>query len=201
VTSVAAGDTARWIIGDTSSGSGPARSVHILVKPVASDLSTNLVIATDRRTYHLQLESTRGNAMTAIQWSYPQGALIALEGHRAPASAPQPAESGVALEGLDFDYAIDGDTPSWRPLRAFNDGRQTYIEFPRGIAAGEVAPLFAIGANGEAELVNYRQRGRYYIVDRVLEAAELRLGAQHQQIVRIRHRASDPAHPRRGGRS
>lgn len=46
---IAAGDTARWIIGDTESGSGVTRRVHVLVKPTRPDLSTNLVITTDRR--------------------------------------------------------------------------------------------------------------------------------------------------------
>jgi type IV secretion system protein VirB9 len=47
--SVAAGDTARWVIGDTTSGTGTTRRTHILVKPSAVGLKTNLVIATDRR--------------------------------------------------------------------------------------------------------------------------------------------------------
>jgi type IV secretion system protein VirB9 len=55
---VAAGDTVRWIIGDTVSGSGAAARVHILVKPTRPDLATNLIINTDRRTYHLELRAT-----------------------------------------------------------------------------------------------------------------------------------------------
>ena len=54
---IAAGDTARWIIGDTESGSGVARRVHVLVKPTRADITTNLVITTDRRTYMLELRS------------------------------------------------------------------------------------------------------------------------------------------------
>src|SRR3546814_9753229 len=71
VISVAAGDTARWTVRDTTSGSGEAKRVHILVKPYAAGLSTNLVITTDRRAYHLQLESTAATAMAAISWTYP----------------------------------------------------------------------------------------------------------------------------------
>ena len=56
---VAAGDTVRWIIGDTTSGSGSSARVHVLVKPIRPDLSTNLVINTDRRTYHMELRATR----------------------------------------------------------------------------------------------------------------------------------------------
>jgi P-type conjugative transfer protein TrbG len=49
IVSVAAGDTARWTVGDTTSGTGESRRVHILVKPFAAGLSTNLVITIDRR--------------------------------------------------------------------------------------------------------------------------------------------------------
>src|SRR3546814_7328427 len=54
LTSVAAGDTVRWTVGDTASGSGETKRTHLLVKPFAPGLSTNLVITTDRRVYHVQ---------------------------------------------------------------------------------------------------------------------------------------------------
>ncbi len=78
-----------------------------------------------------------------------------------------------------------GDKPVWRPLRAFDDGRQTFIEFPPSLAQGEAPPLFLVGADKKAELVNYRISGRFYIVDRLFDTAELRLGLKKQQIVRI----------------
>ncbi|OYX83931.1 MAG: P-type conjugative transfer protein TrbG, partial [Azorhizobium sp. 32-67-21] len=69
---VAAGDTVRWIIGDTESGSGANRRLHILVKPTRADLQTNLVINTDRRTYHLELRAAERTYMASVSWSYPQ---------------------------------------------------------------------------------------------------------------------------------
>ena len=45
---IAAGDTARWVIGDTTSGEGASRRFHVLVKPVQGDLSTNLDVAAIR---------------------------------------------------------------------------------------------------------------------------------------------------------
>jgi type IV secretion system protein VirB9 len=45
--------------------------------------------------------------------------------------------------------------------------------------------LFVLGADGRAQLVNYRVRGRYYVVDRLFAAADLRLGEKPQQVVRI----------------
>ncbi len=67
----------------------------------------------------------------------------------------------------------------------FDDSTKVYIEFPRRLDQGEAPPLFVVGADGGAQLVNYRVRGNYYIVDRLFAAAELRLGEDPQQIVRI----------------
>lgn len=180
--SVAAGDTARWTVGDTTSGSGEGRRTHVLVKPFAAGLSTNLVITTDRRAYHLALVATPMTAMAAVSWRYPEDALLAVKRTADPAP---PVAAGLSVNDLDFGYAVSGDTPPWRPLRAFDDGRQTYIEFPATLATGEAPPLFLVGPKGEATLVNYRVSGRFYVVDRLFEMAELRLGARKQVVVRI----------------
>jgi len=182
---VAAGDTVRWIIGDTESGSGTAKRVHILVKPTRAKLTTNLVINTDRRTYHLELRSTEATYMASVSWVYPQDQLIALKKANAVAEASAPIAAGIDLSALQFRYRIDGDTPPWRPVRAFDDGRQVFIEFPAGIAQGEMPPLWVLGAEGGAELVNYRVKGRFMIVDQLFAAAELRLGGDKQLKVQI----------------
>lgn len=187
LTSVAAGDTVRWTVGDTTSGSGEGRRTHILVKPFAPGLSTNLVITTDRRVYHVQMTSTVSTAMTSIRWTYPLDELQVSARQRVEAEAARPVSTGIAIEQLQFNYRISGDTPAWRPLRAFDDGRQTWIEFPADLGTGEAPPLFVLGDKGEAELVNYRIAGRFYVVDRLFGAAELRLGAKKQKIVRITH--------------
>lgn len=183
---VAAGDTVRWIIGDTTSGAGATARVHILVKPTRPDLSTNLVINTDRRTYHLELRAGATTYMASVSWTYPHEALIALQGRNAAAAAAAPVATGVDVASLNFRYRIDGDRAPWRPARAFDDGRQVFIEFPAGISQGEMPPLFVTGATGDAELVNYRVQGRYMVVDRLFAAAELRLGDKRgEQRVRI----------------
>ena len=78
--SVSAGDTVRWVVGDTSSGEGKDAIVHILVKPIGADLETNLVITTDRRTYHLEMRSSQTTYMASVSWTYPaSGAVVAEE--------------------------------------------------------------------------------------------------------------------------
>jgi type IV secretion system protein VirB9 len=188
--SIAAGDTLRWVIGNTTSGSGLSRQTHILVKPGSAELRTNLVITTDRRVYLVDVESTTGAAMAAISWSYAGDSLLLLDQPETQVSK-DPVAGGLPLESLNFDYSIEGDRPSWRPVRAFDDGQQVFIQFPPSLATGEAPPLFVIGSSGKPELVNYRLRGRYYVVDQLFSLAELRLGERRQQVVRIIR--SDPA--------
>lgn len=182
---VSAGDTVRWIIGDTTSGAGESARVHILVKPFAPGLATNMVITTDRRAYHLALESTDRTAMAAISWTYPQDRLVALQRQNAQAEQARPVAEGVSLTNLRFRYEITGDSPPWRPVRAWDDGTKVYIEFPARLDQGEAPPLFVVGPLGDSQLVNYRVSGNHYIVDRLFAAAELRLGEKPQQVVRI----------------
>lgn len=184
---VAAGDTVRWVIGDTLSGSGATARVHVLLKPVRAGLVTNLVINTDRRTYHVELSSAARTYMASVSWTYPQDQLIALKRQSASLAEAAPATTAplAALDQLNFRYRIEGDRPVWRPVRVFDDGRQTMVEFAPIVASAELPPLWVLGARGETELVNYRLAGRYMVIDRLFDAAELRLGAKRQQKVRI----------------
>ena len=185
---VSAGDTVRWIVGDTASGAGASLRVNILVKPTRVGLKTNLVVTTNRRTYLLELSSTPQAWMASVSWDYPKDRMLALQKQAREAQAATPVDSGLSLEQIKFRYAILGDGPSWKPLRAFDDGQRVYIQFPGGIAQGELPPLFVIGPQGDGQLVNYRFRSPYYVVDRLFGAAELRLGGFQggkAEVVRI----------------
>jgi type IV secretion system protein VirB9 len=184
---VASGDTVRWVIGEAASGTGATRRTHILVKPTDPGLVTNLVVNTDRRTYHVELRSTTSTYVASVAWSYPQDELIAVKARAEAAKsfAATQVQSGIDPTALNFVYRIGGDSPLWRPSQVFDDGAKTYILFPETIGQSELPPLFLIGGKGEAELVNYRVAGRYMIVDRLFGRAELRLGTRRQEIVRI----------------
>ncbi len=185
--SVSAGDTVRWVVGDTSSGQGKYAIVHILVKPIGADLETNLVITTDRRTYQpgnaFQRQDLHGVGVVDLSAATE---LISLRKQRAEAEAAATAvaDTGVNIDQLRFRYRIEGDAP-WKPRQVFDDGAKVYIQFPSGLAQSEAPPLFVIGRDGKPAMVNYRVRGTTYIVDRLFAAAELRLGTAPQRVVRI----------------
>jgi type IV secretion system protein VirB9 len=182
---ISAGDTVRWIVGDSTSGSGAGVRANIQIKPVRAGLKTNLVVTTDRRIYLLELTSTDSAWMASVSWDYPQDRLAELKAQAEQARITTPLASGVSLDQLHFRYDITGDAAPWKPLRAFDDGSKVYIQFPAGIAQGDLPPLFLIGPKGELQLVNHRYQAPYYIVDRLFGAVELRLGGDGAQVVRV----------------
>jgi P-type conjugative transfer protein TrbG len=195
--SKAAGDTVRWVLGETEAGAGEAMQVIVFVKPMRADLRTNIVLTTDQRTYLIDAISTPSGAYTSVlAWTYPQEeAKARAAAALASAQQAQSAAPAVPVERLDFGYAVrvlKGRAPPWRPVRVFNDGAKTYIEFPPDLAVREAPPLFLLDEEDQAQLVNYRHWGRYVVVDRLVERAELRLGDKKPVVVRI---------TRQGGRS
>ena len=189
---IAAGDTARWIIGDTESGSGANRRVHILVKPTRPEIATNLVVTTDRRTYMIELRAREALYMPSVAWAYPAPPVGTRQ--TVPTVPVIPVEAA-----RNYRYGLTGDSPPWRPISVFDDGRRVYVVFPRGIAQGEMPPIFVLGTDGEPQIVNSRIHQNILIVDRLFGAAELRLGSGERQqtvrIVRVEHRqaATQPA--------
>jgi len=180
---IAAGDTARWVIGDTASGAGETRRVHVLVKPVQPDLTSNLVINTNRRSYHLRIRASARTYLSQVAWRYPQAATPKAAAQPVTVVAPPVPAARVRL---DFDYRIKGKA-RWRPARVFDDGARTYVEFGPEAALGDLPPLYILGADGKtAELVNYRVEGRRLVVDRLFDRAELRFGLKRwERRVRI----------------
>ena len=186
--SKAAGDTVRWVLGETVQGAGATEQVIVFVKPVRGDLRTNIILTTDQRTYLLEAVSHEGDSYTSvISWNYPQEALR--DQMEARAASSQSVVSDTAVSNLNFNYKVKPvkarHGPRWQPLRVFDDGLKTYIQFPVNLAASEAPPLFLIGPHDSAQLVNYRLLGGYYVVDRLIDVAELRLGEKPQSIVRI----------------
>lgn len=167
---IAAGDTARWIIGDTTSGAGATRRVHVLVKPTAANLSTNLVINTDRRTYFLDLRASPSAYVTQAFWRYPEPLRAIPVGPAPPALAPRPK--------LNFDYEVRG-ARSLRPLQVYDDGARVWLIFGDRLRVEDLPSLYRVGQDGKtAELINYHVEGRALVVDRLFQRAQLRLGGK-----------------------
>ncbi len=189
---IAAGDTARWMVSNTVSGAGEGGSTLVMVKPQTAGLRTNIVLATNRRAYLIEAVSAAGDGYAAqIAWRYPP-----------PPAPPIVEKPNPVPRAINDAYRIRpprAGAPPWTPVRVFDDGLRTWIEFPADIAAvpgspgrgrpgvGDMPPLFVRTGEG-TELVNYRVQSNRYIVDRVFDVAELRLGRVDPIVVRIERR-------------
>lgn len=198
---VHAGDTARWRITPATSGTGQSQTTIVVVKPTDAGLTTNLFIATDRRTYSIKLASTQKDWIPMLSFDYPDEVNAAWDAYRqqhAQQVAATTLPTGQNLANLDFGYEIRGDHPRWTPQRVYTDGVKTYIQFPSASFAGSEAPaLVSLARDGglfskpTQELVNYRVIGDRYVVDQVIDRAALISGVGSSQVeVIIEHRGN-----------
>lgn len=185
------GDSARWIVSKAQSGPAEKQVTHVMVKPTDTTLETNMIITTNRRTYHVRLYSSANERdyMNRAGFYYPQemvedwndaekeGARRAKEeDSRVVAELPN-----ASVDKLDFGYAIEGDKTSFTPTRVFNDGVRTYIQMPQLMSSAEAPVLLLLDRENKPQIVNYRVKDAYYIVDKLFDRAMLVVGVDSNQ--------------------
>lgn len=145
---LAAGDTSRWLIEAITSGvTDPqgsladtllveprlpqATRVSVLIKPRRPLIQTNLVIATNQRTYLIDLKSVDVTAYhSVVEWTYPKEATHKLSVIRSSAFLAR--DDGTR----NYAYLIKtppGNVPRWTPVSVYDDGHRVYVRFPKGI--------------------------------------------------------------------
>lgn len=138
VQNVNIGDSTMWNCPPGVSGSGANQTTHLLCKPADAGLRTTLVILTNRRSYSIELVSTRHEFMRRVAFSYPddQAAQWGQYQQQIGAQLHQPPPSSGYIR-----YSISGDNPPWRPIEAYSDGQKTWIWFPPSMAYGKAPVL------------------------------------------------------------
>jgi type IV secretion system protein VirB9 len=203
VMNLALGDSERWISSKMESGPPEKRIPHVIVKPTDYEITTNLIITTDRRVYYLGLVSTmeeQGGYFRSVRFYYPQetvqrwtdAATAAKEVARRERDRTVARLPLVDPEGLHFGYRIAGDRVAWRPIQAFDDGTRVFIQMPESMRSTEAPALFVLTDGDEQALVNYRVRGSYYVVDRLFSKAALVVGVGGKQKRVTVTRTRDP---------
>lgn len=194
ITDVAIGDSERWMATPASSGDPRNPVPHLAMKPQAAGIETNLTIYTTKHIYHMALRSRGSHAMQEVQFYYPGELMTAMKDSDSaakaqPGSAANPAadDSGNVVEAanvdpaqLNFAYTVAGANVPWKPIRAFDDGAHVYIQMAPAMKASE-APALLVSAGSGTQMVNYRVKGNYYVVDRLLTDAILVSGVGRDQ--------------------
>lgn len=181
ILSIGGGDSQRWTISQTQSGKEQYLQQHIFVKPLQMDISTNLVVTTDRRSYHIEIQAMPHVPYQAlVSWKYPASMILSYKPVEAFKEAkPSTPLSGLAQRQLNFNYHfVATERPSWMPRRVFDDGHKTYIEMPEGMQDTEAPIIYGLSAAKEQEVLNYRRHQNFYIIDHLIDTAELTIGGK-----------------------
>lgn len=194
------GDTERWEIGPAPAGPD-GRTVLIVVKPRDCDITTNLVLATDRRLYDLTLDSPpcRGRSTNPqqpyvrhVRFYYPDETIARWAKPPAPAApvgpaGPAPQRVAADVLALNFAYRVKKDRQfPWKPAQVFDDGVRVYIKVPLEARHAEAPVLFVLEADGSKVLVNYSiVGGDTYVTDRLFDRAVLLsgVGGKERQVL------------------
>lgn len=187
VSQPASGDTMNFQVGTASSGNrGGEQITHLLIKPVYAGHETSLLVYTDRRIYQFELESYESTHMPYVSFRYPLDSIEAAR--RSAATVREDIFLNGNIEAFDFGYEIiyaDPHKPRWAPSVVFTDGVRTYMQFASAYRASYAPVLFEMSEDGERMLVNYRVVGDYYIVDTVIERAELVLDINAGNVITL----------------
>jgi P-type conjugative transfer protein TrbG len=183
VYSINVGDSARWQVNWVQSACFETIITHILVKPLAENIETNLIITTDRRVYQFKVCSDHSADIRLVQFYYPFEHC--LDKNDIPAHDKSASHYRIKSAHLF-------SKPAWMPIAAFDDGQKVYIEMPMNITHLKAPALLQV-SHGQTNVMNYRMRGKYYIVDQLFDRAMLVLdvGKRQEKVWLIRQTRDD----------
>jgi len=141
----------------------------------------------------LVLRSRPAGAMQEVEFYYPRELMESMR-KADEATAQTKAESPNAIDPpagirraaavdpgrLNFAYDVSGPQVPWKPIRTFDDGTHVFIQMPDGMKTSD-APALLVAAGHGSQMVNYRVRGDYYVVDRLFDRAVLVSGVGREQ--------------------
>lgn len=174
---IGGGDTERWKIDTSSSGTNINQINHVFIKPVQRGISTNLIINTNKRTYQLFLVS--GSSFNPIvKWRYPKSDYDVISEKKIT------EYSNINPNKMNFQYRISNRKYKWSPAMVFDSGTKTYIKMKPEIINSELPAFFVLDDENKMTLVSYRYIKGYIVVDRLFDEAVLVLGKKKVKIKR-----------------
>lgn len=192
---VMTGDSERWNISFANSGMSNNQKPHVMIKPLfEGNLRTNLIITTDRRVYNIELGAVgNGEYTPRISFFYPQDMKYlkkysltnpGMNSLGNQSNDPVIAETEVTVSALNFDYKAKGNKHSpWFPIRIFDDGKKVFIQMSNDVNQSDAPVFLVVGEEGKQEIVNYRFKSPYYIVDKLFSKGILILGTDKKQTI------------------
>lgn len=172
IVSIQAGDTARWDVVESKTGSVEGQRTVIMVKPLTYNeklLKTTLMILTDKRYYTFNLVSAKDWYNPVVKFFYPRELKLSFE--KKINSEENLYKTDPSK--LNYKYTVSTKRYDFVPTTIFDDGVKTFLVMKEKL---EELPAFYVKDGKELLLVNYRVKGNYLIVDRTFKEGVLLLG-------------------------
>lgn len=168
IQTVSIGDSVAWMVNPSGN--------RLFLKPIDQNALTNMTVITNKRSYLFELHAAetkdiRDREMIFVmRFTYPQSDQDDMDFAQ---YEPFP-DIEKEPEKYNFNYTMRGSSVI-EPIRIFDDGEFTYFEFRDKNA--EIPAFFNVDSANNEELINFRKRGNYIVVERVSSRFTLRRGA------------------------
>ena len=169
VENVAVGDSSAWQVISNHRGD------HLFVKALQA-VATNMTVITNIRLYNFELvPGSPSEIAYTVRFHYP-----------APDSGAAGGADDAPMAAGEGRYRLSGDK-ALRPSAISDDGRHTYIAWPRDRSLPAVYTLNEAGAE---TLVNGAMRDAVYVIDSVSQKLVFRIDNQIARAERMKPRRS-----------
>ena len=153
---------------------------HIYIQPLVWDITTNIIIVTDRHIFQSALETSE-MFIPFVKWELAEDDkedLSKAENVVLPVKSPSE---------LEFDYSVTGKAAR-RIQRCFDDRHwNTFIVFKKDYLKNKKPIVFASSSNGSLVLTDYETNGDTIVVHNVFSILEIHIG---NSVAVIRRRKS-----------
>jgi type IV secretion system protein VirB9 len=171
-------------VGDSAAVDVAAEGRHVMLKPKAERVATNLTLVSSRRVYHFEYRTYEAQpptatAIFALRFRYSDAssegtpaATLAFSSITTPVAAPAEVPVPVVARPVNEDYWYCG-SPWLKPVAVSDDGVHTRLTFS---ARGEWPAIYVRSPDGEESLVNFHAEETTAVVHRVGPTFVLRRG-------------------------
>ncbi|MDU1056643.1 MAG: TrbG/VirB9 family P-type conjugative transfer protein [Negativicoccus succinicivorans] len=183
VQGVVAGDTERWKI----TVARVSDTDHVYIKPLENNIETNLIVNTNNRSYRFVVSS--GDVFDDVisfknvpaSRAETQAYEARMEKERKIETSNQPS---IRKANQDYEYRKIKNVSSRNlPTVVFDDGLKTYISIPSDNRQ-ELPVVYNSTNKKKMNLVNYRIKDGYMVVDSIMAEITLTFGEDSYALLR-----------------
>lgn len=151
---------------------------HVYVQPYQHDITTNIIISTDRHTFQAKLETTE-LLKPFVRWDVPDDVYAGYKDRNVVMDVEN-------VKDLNFDYDHNGKlSAAWAPLNVFDDKHwHTYLSFEKNILQRINPVILGKSEDGSMVIVPYEKRGDIIVMNKVYKEFDVRVGDHITNYVR-----------------